>query len=129
MKINKAKFFCENCGAEVPENAKLCKKCGKFFISVRCPNCGRSGTSREFKKGCPDCGYAMNKSKTISENSKTMNHAVALNQIFGAAGRYYNSSRKAKNESALPVWIYIMTLSMLIAVMIGVYSCIKNPLY
>ena len=35
-----AKFFCESCGAEVPRNARFCKKCGRFFASVRCPNCG-----------------------------------------------------------------------------------------
>ena len=53
MRHKKAKFFCENCGAEVPENAKVCKKCGKFFISVRCPGCGKTGNSKDFEKGCP----------------------------------------------------------------------------
>ena len=37
-----AKFFCESCGAEVPHNSKVCINCGKFFASVRCPNCGKT---------------------------------------------------------------------------------------
>lgn len=129
MKSAKAKFFCENCGAEVPENSKMCKNCGKFFISVRCPNCGRIGNSKEFKKGCPDCGYATGKDSSAAgiSSDKTLKHASALNQIFRSAGRRY--SKKSKNEYSLPLWIYILTFSMLIGVMIGVYSCIKSPLY
>ncbi|MDY2923913.1 MAG: zinc ribbon domain-containing protein [Treponema sp.] len=32
MKSRKAKFFCENCGAEVPQNAKFCRNCGRFLL-------------------------------------------------------------------------------------------------
>lgn len=128
MKSKKAKFFCENCGAEVPENAKLCKKCGKFFISVRCPSCGRTGTSKEFKKGCPSCGYAAGKT-AIPDSGKTYNNSVALSQIFGHAGKKYSGGRKTIHETSLPAWIYILTFGMLLGVMIGIYSCIKSPLY
>ncbi len=128
MKSKKAKFFCENCGAEVPENAKLCKKCGKFFISVRCPNCGRTGTSKEFKKGCPTCGYATGKSFN-SDFGNTLNNSVALSKIFGQAGRFSGKPKKYRHENSLPGWIYILTFGMFIGVMIGVYSCIKSPLY
>lgn len=124
MKNKKAKFFCENCGAEVPENAKLCKKCGKFFISVRCPNCGRTGTSKEFKKGCPSCGYATGKN-SFSSSEKTHNHSVALNHIFGQAKNFPSDKKNSRQENSLPTWIYLLTLGMLVAVMIGVYSCIK----
>ena len=127
-KSKKAKFFCENCGAEVPENAKLCKKCGKFFISVRCPNCGRTGTSKEFKKGCPSCGYAAGKS-VLLDSEKTYNHSVALNKIFGQAGKFSGKGKKSAHENSLPAWIYVLTFGMLIAVMIGIYSCIKAPSY
>ena len=54
----KAKFFCENCGAEVPEKARVCQHCGKFFASVRCPMCGTIGSVSQFTHGCPQCGYA-----------------------------------------------------------------------
>ena len=40
-KQKKAKYFCENCGSEVPAKAKFCPKCGKFFSSVRCPECSK----------------------------------------------------------------------------------------
>ena len=41
MKQSKAeaKFFCENCGTEVPGKARICHVCGKFFASVKCPKC------------------------------------------------------------------------------------------
>ena len=58
-----AKFFCESCGAEVPHNSKVCNNCGRFFASVRCPNCGKTGTSSSFINGCPQCGYAVSGSK------------------------------------------------------------------
>ena len=59
-KSKEAKFFCESCGSEVPRNSKTCPMCGKFFASVRCPQCGRIGSNDDFKNGCPTCGYAVN---------------------------------------------------------------------
>ena len=53
-----AKFFCENCGEEVKQNARFCNKCGRFFSAVRCPACGKIGSSHAFTNGCPACGYA-----------------------------------------------------------------------
>jgi uncharacterized membrane protein YvbJ len=38
----KPRFFCDNCGSEVGQNAKACQNCGRFFASVRCPSCGYS---------------------------------------------------------------------------------------
>ncbi|MDR1785697.1 MAG: zinc ribbon domain-containing protein [Spirochaetaceae bacterium] len=53
----RSKFFCEHCGAEVKQNAKVCTACGKFFTAVRCPECGQSGDAQDFAQGCPYCGY------------------------------------------------------------------------
>jgi uncharacterized membrane protein YvbJ len=50
-------FFCEACGAEVKSGASSCPSCGRRFLGVRCPECGREGRPAEFAKGCPDCGY------------------------------------------------------------------------
>ena len=58
-RFKKAKFFCEFCGNEVKQNDKVCTYCGKFFASVRCPNCGKTGRTEEFTHGCPACGYAV----------------------------------------------------------------------
>jgi len=70
MKKQSAKFFCENCGAEVPQNAKVCRHCGKFFSSVRCPVCGTTGSPSKFAKGCPNCGYAVGKGKVLPPMQK-----------------------------------------------------------
>ncbi len=53
----KVRFYCENCGNEVPFNAAVCPYCGKVFDAVKCPICGYEGTPEEFSKGCPKCGY------------------------------------------------------------------------
>ena len=120
---NSAKFFCENCGSEVPENAKLCKKCGKFFISVRCPCCGATGSSKDFEKGCPQCGYAGNKKNSHVELS-TVEKAKALSQLFSNADSSI-SERKQKHSDPLPIWIYAVTLTLLALVISGLYSCMK----
>ena len=56
MAKKQAKFFCENCGEEVAQNARFCNKCGRFFSAVRCPQCGKVGSSHSFVNGCPSCG-------------------------------------------------------------------------
>lgn len=127
-----AKFFCENCGSEVPENAKLCKKCGKFFISVRCPNCGKTGTSREFKDGCTQCGYAVGKPGSAYAGISAADKAKALSSLLSGAKSELNSknTRHAfarQSSESLPVWIYAVTGILLLTVVIGIYSCIRLP--
>ncbi|MCX7030455.1 MAG: hypothetical protein NTU62_10095 [Spirochaetes bacterium] len=53
----KARFFCESCGAEVRHSERTCPSCGKTFTAVRCPRCGFEGASKQFARGCPECGY------------------------------------------------------------------------
>jgi predicted RNA-binding Zn-ribbon protein involved in translation (DUF1610 family) len=55
--VKTARFFCENCGAEVRAGASSCPKCRRVFSAVRCPECGFMGKAAEFKAGCPSCGY------------------------------------------------------------------------
>lgn len=94
MKSKKAKFFCENCGAEVDQSARFCKKCGRFFTSVRCPCCGFSGPANDFTNGCPNCGYAEGKGSKLD--------------LFNT------SLEKKKEDSPLPVWIYLFSIAGLI---------------
>ena len=132
-KSKEAKFFCESCGSEVPRNSKTCPTCGKFFASVRCPQCGRIGTNEDFKNGCPTCGYAVNPDDGFGHGSGS--------GLFGSgngknAGRYgsrnllglnqKNSGRKSSGyvESSLPWWVYLVSILILVALVIGLYSCL-----
>ena len=81
------RFFCENCGAEVPRNAKNCPKCGRYFASVRCPACDFTGEEALFKGGCPVCGYSS------ADNAAVM---PGFPDVKKSAG-------------PLPLWVYILT--------------------
>lgn len=133
-KSKEAKFFCESCGSEVPRNSKVCPTCGKFFASVRCPQCGRIGSNEDFKNGCPTCGYALNPDGEYTRGS------YGIGGVFGKgkanAGRGYGTrgllglSRKAGSvsggyvESGLPFWVYLISLMILAALVVGLYSCL-----
>lgn len=62
-KAMKARFYCANCGTEVPARAERCPGCGKFFRAVTCPKCGFEGDVESFLKGCPVCGYMVDVEK------------------------------------------------------------------
>lgn len=124
-----AKFFCENCGEEVAQNAKFCKKCGRFFSAVRCPACGKIGSSHTFINGCPACGYAeknekQNNSKinTYNSSKQTKNHFFVHNHSYGNS--YISSSKKSKTTgNSLPFWIYGVTVASLIGIVIFFIKC------
>lgn len=119
---NEAKFFCENCGSEVPRKSRFCPVCGKFFASVRCPKCGHTGASEDFKKGCPECGYAVNSNVSLAQNKDSddlfENHNESKNKII------LNKSNKSGQDGSLPVWIYITSILVLIILIICLYSCL-----
>ena len=122
---NKAKFFCENCGSEVPRKSRFCPVCGKFFASVRCPKCGHTGASEDFKKGCPECGYAVNSNVSLAQNKNSddlfENHNESKNKIILNKS---NKSNKSGQDGSLPVWIYITSILVLIILIICLYSCL-----
>ncbi|MGP1490822.1 MAG: double zinc ribbon domain-containing protein [Treponema sp.] len=100
------KFFCENCKEEVRRDAMICPHCGRFFASVRCPECGFTGTHKEFKKGCPSCGYAFSSDAFTGaqENSKQKKAGKALRYSGDAP------SMKSSDPDPLPLWIYGLVL-------------------
>lgn len=120
MKNKKAKFFCENCGTEVKENSKVCNHCGKFFISVRCPNCGNTGHSQEFTKGCPKCGYAKKNTFNSSPSIFNNNNANKKNYFYLKK----NNKKNQKQDNSLPLWIYLITTVSFVFIIFLVFSCL-----
>ena len=134
-KSKEAKFFCESCGSEVPRNSKVCPTCGKFFASVRCPQCGRIGSNDDFKDGCPTCGYAVNpdglagRSSYNSASGKfghNRNKAgrFGVRGMLGLANKRGAVSSNTYVDSGLPFWVYLVSIVILAALVIGLYSCL-----
>ena len=132
-KSKEAKFFCESCGSEVPRNSKTCPTCGKFFASVRCPQCGRIGSNEDFKNGCPTCGYAVNPDDGFGHGSsaglfassgrRTSKGKYGSRSLLGL-GRKSSSEQSGYVESSLPWWIYMISIMILAALVVGLYSCL-----
>lgn len=124
-----AKFFCEHCGEEVPQSARFCRKCGRFFASVRCPACGFTGKQEQFSKGCPKCGYA------VGGSHKGGSRGLANGRPAKSKGRFPfhlpefsggpASDRAQQQEDSLPGWVYAFTIAILFGTLLGVYMCSK----
>lgn len=106
MASKKARFFCEFCGAEVKREDKLCKTCGRFFASVRCPKCGTTGGPGDFKRGCPNCGYAFGKGSGINTGVK--------------------AKKNGESGDPLPFWIYAAVLLLTFVVAFFVVLSVKS---
>jgi len=125
------RFFCENCNAEVKRDSRFCNKCGHFFASVKCPACGKVGGADIFKNGCPLCGYAMgaSDSSTISEveKSDTKNPKLSYKSKKQIKNAFNIAKKKNKQkEEGLPFWIYAITITFLIAVLLSLSFYISN---
>jgi len=131
-KSKEAKFFCESCGSEVKKNDKVCSTCGKFFAAVKCPKCGRTGSTEEFQSGCPTCGYAVNPDSLNSRGS-------GGNSLFGKYGSnkkgtpfyknrdlsiFTGSKKTYHSDSSLPIWVYILCIIVLVFLVVMLYSCL-----
>jgi uncharacterized membrane protein YvbJ len=101
------RFFCENCGAEVPRDEEKCPQCGKYFASVRCPACGFIGETAKFKGGCPVCGYS-----TANAPSKSGNRKKIPENKYTAA--------------SLPFWVYILTAAAFTAILAALFFVIAK---
>lgn len=95
------KFFCENCGSEVKRNAHFCPQCGRIFASVRCPSCNYFGSSSQFAKGCPRCGYAFHPAKGKQKEKTPQKKA----------------NHKAYDD-ALPKWVYALVFGIVFVVVV-----------
>ncbi|MDR0402737.1 MAG: hypothetical protein LBH35_04010 [Treponema sp.] len=110
MKHSDARFFCENCGAEVNRDTGRCPSCGRVFASVRCPACGFTGGESLFREGCPVCGYCA--------PPETPDNAPA--RPFPLPDRRARGTRKKSSlwfpASSLAPWVYVLAVFALIAV-------------
>ncbi|QQO08367.1 zinc ribbon domain-containing protein [Breznakiella homolactica] len=96
------RFFCENCGSEVPRDAKHCPSCGRYFASVRCPKCDFTGAENLFAQGCPSCGY-----------SAPPSGGTPLKQ------------REVHTAGRLPPWVYLVTALAVLAVSAALYFILR----
>ena len=119
----RAKFFCEFCGKEVHQNDKVCQYCGKFFASVRCPKCGKVGRTEEFTHGCPACGYAVAPSNRKKGSYGTRNF-LGLGGSNGPFDKLRDRDSSKNYDGSLPIWMYIIVLSVLVVLVIGLYGCL-----
>lgn len=113
MSNQNAKFFCENCSAEVPQNARMCRHCGRFFSSVRCPVCGMTGPSTKFSNGCTSCGYAIsNGNKVIPpKNTEKTASRKSRRELMNSIDSRYNEfggKKKRRGDETLPGWVFVM---------------------
>jgi ssDNA-binding Zn-finger/Zn-ribbon topoisomerase 1 len=81
----KARYYCENCGAEVRAGASSCPRCGRVFSAVRCPKCGYTGKAADFRTGCPLCGYLQPTEQTPEQTPVAPRAAKPLRRSFPSA--------------------------------------------
>lgn len=111
------KFFCENCNAEVRRDAMICPQCGRFFASVRCPECGFTGTHKEFKNGCPSCGYAFDSDVQKNKKDNTKKKKLGIMRYAG------NKADIRTDTDPLPLWVYglVLLLCAVLAIIFFIY--------
>ncbi len=95
-----AKFICENCKYEVSLDGDRCPFCGKQFYAVYCPRCRHEGAPRDFRNGCPQCGY--------------MKEAVK-------AYRRLRGAKAGRDKNPFPRWVYSAAI---IALLLGIAGLI-----
>jgi predicted RNA-binding Zn-ribbon protein involved in translation (DUF1610 family) len=112
--VDTPRFYCDTCGAEVPQDAKNCPKCDRIFASVRCPVCGFSGEIEQFAKGCPTCGYSAESAATGS---------TAMNASRSKSPAHEQEVHEASD--GLPLWVYIVTAAAVVIALTLLFLRIK----
>lgn len=132
MENKKAKYFCENCGAEVLSKARFCPHCGKFFSAVRCPNCSFTGSVTEFRNGCPVCHYTEDKGDSRSAPKKTetadgLKHKLSRKSKKKIREAFVEYDKKTSSPSSdTPVWLLVVCLLILVAAIVGMFTFFRK---
>jgi predicted RNA-binding Zn-ribbon protein involved in translation (DUF1610 family) len=105
------KFYCESCGEQVPINVERCPHCRREFFAVMCPLCKYEALPREFRQGCPSCGYMSRRMKIkIKEKQK---------QEKKKKKTWIQSLRKKGKNVHIPLSWYRFAVTLLIMSIIG----------
>ncbi|RKX80040.1 MAG: hypothetical protein DRP87_00965 [Spirochaetes bacterium] len=111
----KPRFFCDNCGKEVPFKAEKCPACGKYFELTRCPECGFSGKQDLFFSGCPACGYLGVPSYHLQKRKEeSKSHLSAPVEI------------QKESTKSLPLWFYLFSILILSGAIILFFILLLN---
>ena len=108
MRKLKPRFFCDNCGYEASDTDKSCLKCGRLFVSVRCPVCGYSGPDKIFQNGCPLCGYSAPPVPKAAKERKPK-----------------KKKDRVPNEP-LPLWAYFVAIAAFFAALFFFYQLLSR---
>ena len=98
----KLRFFCEQCGTEVPRNTVRCPVCGRYFTAVQCPQCGFRGSESDFASGCPTCGYMRPQEVAASRQGATDRRGRRKRGKAQRAGGTGPRSREAGSRAPQP---------------------------
>ena len=100
--------FCMQCGAQIPEDAKFCPKCGKSICTsttnerrvndyagkiIKCPSCGEP--LKSFQTICPVCGHEL---REINVSSSLKKFTDKLEEINIQIGQSKKKVRRAYNS-------------------------------
>jgi hypothetical protein len=113
------RFYCENCGKDVPFNAEICPTCGKAFSAVKCPVCLFEGKPGAFLQGCPKCGYMSPQIDGLRASPGRTSAAPSAERPMGD-GRASPGAKKNKREKSrlLPGWFYSGIVIILLVVLL-----------
>lgn len=105
------KFYCESCGEQVPINVERCPGCRRVFFAVMCPLCKYEALPREFRQGCPSCGYMSRRMKIkIKEKPATEKKEKKT---------WMRSLQKKSKRVSIPLAWYRFAVGILIMSIIG----------
>lgn len=113
----KAKFYCETCGREVPADVDSCPYCGMPFYAVKCPRCGYTGKAVKFVEGCPSCGYLAGS----AEKSGSVNTAGS-----GRKTNVHSLRSGERKRIRLPGWAFYLILFILASIFAGMLVMYLN---